>query len=198
MTTAHEAGLEGDYLEFGVFRGYTLWYAQQVMNRLGNRSMRFFGFDSFEGFPEVKGIDDYKGDYARGQFTVGLGRVQEMLSAHGIDWQRTVLVPGFFDKTLTEETKRQHALRAAAVILFDCVLYESTRIAWPFVRGLLQDGSILVFDDWNAFDGRADRGERRAFGEFLEAHPEWRAESAFDYGAYGKAFTLRARGGAED
>src|SRR5262245_42220344 len=48
-----ERGLaEGsDYLEFGIFRGFNLWYAQAYARNVGIRSMRFFGFDSFFGIP---------------------------------------------------------------------------------------------------------------------------------------------------
>jgi hypothetical protein len=198
LESAHRKGLadHGDYYEFGIYRGYTLWHAQKVMNRLGNRSMRFFGFDSFEGFPEVQGTDQYKNDFSRGQFATGLEQVRSMLTDHGVDWERTILVPGYFQDTLSEDLIKIQGLRPAAVVLIDCVLYESTREALPFAAHLLVDGSILIFDDWNAFDADEDRGERRAFREFLSSRPDWTAEPFFDYGVYGKAFTMRAAGRA--
>src|SRR5438094_462652 len=45
-----------DYLEFGIFRGFNLWYAQAVAPTLGIGDMRFFGFDSFFGIPPVQGV----------------------------------------------------------------------------------------------------------------------------------------------
>jgi hypothetical protein len=42
----------GDYYEFGLYQGYTFWYAQKVMQEAGNVSMRFVGLDSFEGLPQ--------------------------------------------------------------------------------------------------------------------------------------------------
>ena len=57
MDRLQKANLEGDYLEFGLYRGYTFWYAQQAANLVGRSSMRFYGFDSFEGLPEVEGPD---------------------------------------------------------------------------------------------------------------------------------------------
>jgi len=193
MVTGTGLAEKGDYYEFGIYRGYTLWHAQQVMKRLGNSTMRVVGFDSFQGFPEVQGVDAYKGDFSEGQFAAGLEYVRGMLTEHGIDWERTILVPGFFQDSLSDETKRKHAMKPAAVVLIDCVLYESTKLALAWLCDLLVDGSILVFDDWNAFDRDEDRGERRAFREFLAAHPEWEATELFDYGVYGKAFRVATR-----
>ena len=34
------------------------------------------------------------------------------------------------------------------------------------------DGSIIIFDDWFAFRGHPHRGERRAFDEWRQRHPE--------------------------
>jgi hypothetical protein len=186
----------GDYYEFGIFRGYTLWYAQQLMNRLGYRSMRVVGFDSFEGLPEVSGVDDYKGDFSKGQYAASLAYVRDQLTKHGVDWQRTILVPGYFEATLNAELKRELALRPAATVLIDCDLYESARLALGFIGDLLLDGAIVIFDDWNAFDRDDDRGERRAFREFLAGRPDIAAEALFDYGTHGKAFRVARTGSA--
>jgi hypothetical protein len=51
------AGVTGDYYEFGLYRGHSLWSAQQAADRLGISGMRFFGFDSFEGLPEIEAND---------------------------------------------------------------------------------------------------------------------------------------------
>lgn len=60
---------DGDYLEFGVYRGRAFKAAYDEAIRHKYEEMRFFAFDSFEGLPEVKGEDEkhkhfYKGQYA--------------------------------------------------------------------------------------------------------------------------------------
>ena len=45
-------------------------------------------------------------------------------------------------------------------------------------------------DDWNAFDSDENRGQRRAFREFLGLMPACRAEPWFNYGSYGQVFIL--------
>ena len=44
---------KGDYLEFGVFKGYAFWYAQKIAAQFEFDNMSFFGFDSFQGVPEI-------------------------------------------------------------------------------------------------------------------------------------------------
>ena len=191
----HETGLtlQGDYYEFGIYRGYTFWYAQKTMTELGNQQMRFIGLDSFAGLPEVQGVDAYKGDFSARQYSASSEYVRKMLDAHGVDWDRTLLIPGFYEDTLSPTLKTTHNLQAAAVAVIDCDLYESASQVLRFLADdLLRDGTILVMDDWNAFDGDDDRGERLAFKEFLHAHPQWTAENLFSYGSYGQVFRLRA------
>jgi hypothetical protein len=57
-------------------------------------------------------------------------------------------------------------LRCCPICVVDCDLYESARRVLEFVEPLLADGSILLFDDWNATvrpeQGRAARLRRVA------------------------------------
>ena len=183
----------GDYYEFGIYRGFTFRFAQAVANRLGNRTMRFIGLDSFQGLPEIRGVDRYKGDFARGQFNADIGYIRSILSRQGVDWNRTILVPGYFESSLTASLKVEHDLRPTAVVLVDCDPYESAKLVLFFLADLLIDGSIILFDDLNTFDSDDDRGERRALREFLHAHPRWSASPLYSYGRYGQVFRMSIR-----
>ena len=77
------------------------------------------------------------------------------------------------------------------MVLIDCDLYQSTVPVLAFLDDLLQEGSIVLFDDWYCFGDSDDRGEPRAFNEFLADHPQWTAESWIDFPVYGKAFVMR-------
>jgi O-methyltransferase len=191
LIAAKGASPQGDYLEFGVFKGYSFWHAQQVANDLGLKGMRFFGFDSFAGLPAPRGVDrTYRGDFYEGQYSCSKAAVERNLEERGVDWSRTFLIEGYFSDSLTPELRAQHRLERAALVLIDCDLYESSTEALSFIEPLLDRGTILIFDDWNAFDADDRRGQRRALGEFLSRHPEMSLAPLFSYGHYGQVFRV--------
>lgn len=196
LRRALESGIavQGDYYEFGVFKGHTFLQAQLGARELGIDRMRFFGFDSFQGLPPVVGVDSTgEQHFYEGQYACSLERVTAELTRHGADWQRSFLIKGYFHETLNPETRLTYRMNRASVVLLDSDLYESAAQALEFLRDMLTDPAILIMDDWNAFDRDDGRGERLALAEFLRAHPEWTAEPWFHYGTYGQVFILRQR-----
>lgn len=190
MQKVAELGLAGDYYEFGMYRGYTFWSAQDAAKRAGLSGMRFFGFDSFAGLPQPAGIDVHGDEFKEGDYACSYETVRENLDENGVDWSRTQLIRGYFDKSLKPSLKTEHRMQPVAVALIDCDLYHSTVDVLNFLSDLLQEGSILMFDDWNCFDGADDKGERRAFREYLEQHPKWQAEAFVSFGWHGQSFIL--------
>jgi O-methyltransferase len=182
--------IEGDYLEFGVFQGKTVIEAyhsfrrtfEQRISEVGFNGtsgdatqrqriwdqMRFFAFDSFEGLPEPQGIDADTRDFSGGQYAAGVEEVRQNLLRAGVPADRVVFVPGWFDVTCMPATAEEHGIRKAAAIWIDCDLYHSTTKVLEFVTPLLQDGTVIVFDDWYSFRGNPRRGEQRAFSEWKE------------------------------
>jgi O-methyltransferase len=182
---------KGDYFEFGLFKGYSFWYAQKTASSLGLNTMRFFGFDSFAGLPNVSDADKSTSDeFYEGQYACSKDKVVDNLLSHGVNWERTFLVEGFFSDSLTHQTKREYFMREAAIALIDCDLYSSTVDVLNFLSDRLMEGSILIFDDWNCFNGNDRKGQRRAFREFLKRNPEVTARPLFSYGLYGQAFVI--------
>ncbi len=145
-------GQRGDYLEFGIFRGFTLWYAQALARDLEIADMRFFGFDSFRGLPEVTGIDG-AGEFSTGQYCASRDEVESHLSAMDVDWKRTHLIEGFYDRTLVPALRDAYSMKHCAVAVIDCDLYESTLQALMWLYPLLVENSVLLFDDWHNFNG---------------------------------------------
>ena len=179
--------IPGDYLEFGVWRGYSFTTAyheitQQRRNhlRLGYTSLeydawkasnpRFFAFDSFEGIPT--GADAERMiDYGAGSYACSEEEFAALIAAQGVDLERVVRVKGWYQDTCTDETKRRHRLTSVAIALIDCDLYESTVPVLDFLTDIVQQGTILIFDDWFRFRGSPDSGEQRACREWLERNP---------------------------
>lgn len=183
---------DGDYYEFGLFKGYSFWAAQKAADDHGARGMRFFGFDSFAGLPDVSGSDKTKdGDFYKGQYACSYDAVRDALDDAGVDWSRTTLIPGYFDESLKPELRDEHGMRDVVIALIDCDLYASTADVLRFIDPLIRDRSILIFDDWNCFDGDNDKGQRRAFREYLASRTAIKAEPLYAYGSWGQAFSMR-------
>jgi O-methyltransferase len=186
-----EAGPIGDYYEFGLYRGYTFWFAQQAAHLLGLVGMQFFGFDSFQGLPEPEGIDAALDEFHKGDYSCGRPTVVGTLRRFGFEWSRAQLVEGFYADSLRPALVRDLSMGPVAVALIDCDLYESTVPVMRFLAPLLQEGAILLFDDWNCFGASDEHGQRRAFREFLFSSPAWRAEPYLRFGWHGQGFILR-------
>ena len=154
--------------------------------------MRFFGFDSFEGLPTIQGIDKTEKEFFyEGQYSYSKDKVVRSLKEMGVDWNRTFLIDGFFSESLNQKTKDNYKMNKIAVALVDCDLYSSTVEVLDFIRDMVTDQTILIFDDWNAFNKNNEKGQRRAFSQFLEENAEVSAIEYFSYGLYGKTFILK-------
>ncbi len=191
MDFAGWSQLEGDYLEFGVYEGSRLSSAYYFARRNGLDSMRFYAFDSFEGLPEVTGLDA-KGfqQFKEGEYACDRETFQRRIARNGLDSDKVEIVPGWFDQVLNEETKSRLPLRKAAIVWVDCDLYESTVPVLRFLTDYIQDGTVLIFDDWFCFRADASRGEQRAFREWLDEHPYLSATEFHKFGWHGNSFVI--------
>lgn len=180
----------GDYLEFGC-HGPSLAAMYRALDEVGAAEVRLFGFDSFEGLPASADADD-GGHWEPGQFGCSVRWTRRFLTRKGVDWNRVVLVKGWFRDTLTDDLRRRHRLNAAGVIMIDCDMYESTREALTFCAPLIRERAVVLFDDWADLADR-NLGEKRAFEEFLGTNPEFVAEELPSYADYAKVFLVTRR-----
>jgi O-methyltransferase len=201
--------IEGDYLEFGVYRGHSfidsyhiikdLFKQQQILN--GGRteedateisriweSMRFFAFDSFQGLPAVEGVDSEGRDFTKGKYACTEIDFHENLVKASVPLSRVVTVAGWFETTCRAETIRRFAMKKASIIHLDSDLNSSAKTALDFVKPLLTDGSIIIFDDWYCFRGNPNLGEQRAFSEWKATMPDWRFTEYQKEGPYRNSF----------
>jgi hypothetical protein len=161
--------LEGDYFEFGVFEGRSFITAYHLAQAYGLNSMNFYAFDSFQGLPEIEGIDaEGFRHFKKGEFASKLDRFVENISKNAIDLSKVKVIPGWYEDVLNDETKDTLPTTRAAIIYVDCDLYKSARAVLNFITDYVQEGTIIMFDDWFCFRGNPDRGEQRAFREWLE------------------------------
>ena len=184
----------GDYMEFGLFKGYSFWYAQHLAAKHGLSSMRFFGFDLFQGLPLPSEIDlTQENVFYEGQYSCGKSDVVRNARIKRVDWSRTYLIEGFFNQSLVPVLKQKHDMRSVAIALIDCDLYDSTRDVMLFLEDPIENNTILLFDDWNCFDGDENKGQRRAVREFLDRSHGWWFDDWFRMGDYGEVFIVKGR-----
>ncbi len=185
-------GIDGDYCEFGVYRGRSLVLAFQESEKLiakgYSQKRRYWGFDSFEGLPSP--MKQEEGIFNLGQFAFSLSNVQENLKKNRVDLDKVKLVKGYYEDILNDDFKQ--SLRnenfKVAILYLDCDLYESTLIVLNFIEEFLQNGSLIYFDDWFSYACHPEKGQPRALREFLVQHPTVKLESWGPISTISKSF----------
>ena len=196
--------VEGDYLEFGVYRGtsfaeaYRSFWSSKSSVRDGidspeirewyQRRPRFFAFDSFSGLPG--GEAERQADYDEGAYGCSEDDFLRNIKKDGVNLDDVVTVPGFYDETLTADAKQQLNLTKASLIMIDCDLYESTVPVLDFITDLVGQGTIIIFDDWYRYQGSRHKGEQRACREWLEKNPDIELEKFWQQGPQAVAFMV--------
>lgn len=183
--------MEGAYLEFGVWRGSTFAQFYHTFRRHG-LDVPMYAFDSFQGLPEPRPIDALPGyeTFRGGQFGCSTSEFMGEMRSRWVPDSAYSIVAGFYEETLGPELYGKLELDRAALVWIDCVLYDSARAALEFVRPLLQDGTLLMFNDFYRFKGHPELGERRAFTEFRAAHPDVIVTDYAKFSSVGQAFLL--------
>lgn len=144
----YAVGQSGASLEFGVFKGASINFtAKQFPNR------KYYGFDSFEGFP-TDGRNDWDQDFSTN------GRIPD--APENVQFVRGFFsdtLPGFLDN-LNEDIR---------IINIDCDIYSSTKDVFDTLqeRQLLKPDIIISFDELINYNGYI-WNEMFAFFEMLE------------------------------
>jgi hypothetical protein len=129
------AGTPIDYLEFGVFEGYSV---REWLQLNSHADSRFYGFDLFTGLPEE--WHTLTGYRPSGTFDTG-GVVPQ------IDDARVQFIKGKFQDTL-RQFLTSYTPQNRLVIHMDADLYASTLYALATLDPYLTPGTIVMFHDF--------------------------------------------------
>jgi len=158
-----------DYLEFGVFRGESLFMWAELNNHPGSR---FYGFDTFRGLPEK--WDGISRTLPSEHFDTG-GSIPPT------DDRRVKFITGLFQDTLPSFL-RDFKPQGRIVIHNDSDLYSSTLFCLTMLEGILASGSILLFDEFFS-----SSHEFQAFYDYAVAYRrEYRVVAAVGKNPYGQ------------
>ena len=202
--------VEGDILEFGVSVGKSLALLSQLYHE--NLALwqyaedacvrrRVVGYDSFIGLPS----DDiphprwttgsFASNYLQGHPALAYN---EQITPDSIRKLFAIcnlppphLEVGPFSETIPASIPERYP--KAAIVHIDSDLYSSAKQVLNGVAPILQDGSLILFDDWFMYRGSPEKGEARAFYEFLEEHPEWQAIHYQTYSVFCNSFILHRK-----
>ncbi len=175
--------IEGDYLEFGVWKGNSfiemyrqmkiasdIFYSNNKKKKIPNlknifEQMKFHAFDSFEGLPESsldKPIQYIKGNYSADE-NIFLNNINK----NGVDLSKVTTTKGWFNESLNAECVQKIELKKIAIAYIDCDLFDSTVPILKFITPFLRTGTILIFDDWFRNGGYVNNGVQGAVLDWL-------------------------------
>lgn len=202
--------IEGDIVEFGVSVGKSLGLLGVLLDEnlalwqyteSACRQRRLIGLDTFTGLPDDDqihprwGRGSFATNYLQGHPTLTYGEPITPASIAALfrlcELREPELLVGLFSQTLPELIPK--TTQKAALVHIDSDLYPSAREALFGVEPILQDGSLICFDDWFMYRGSPDKGEQRAFREFLDAHPHWQAVPYQTYSVFCNSFIMHRR-----
>jgi hypothetical protein len=158
--------VEGDIVECGVSIGHGALLLTLFSDYI-ETPRTYYGFDSFEGFPEPVEKDETtpikgKGFWANPPDTV-LKVLRDGRLNEDVIRERIRLVKGWFDKTLPRYEG------GIALLHLDCDLYESYKLALETLYDKVQPGGVIMFDEYG--DTRWP-GATKAIDEFFSDKPE--------------------------
>ena len=196
--------IEGAYVEFGVASGNSMRSAEIAEKRsqlqsLGiNRIKRtLYGFDTFSSFSSQEPNDSHT--VWRGKnFSFELKSVKKRFRR---ELGRVNLFKLDLSKVFADKQDLDYYIKDEfiAIALMDMDLGDPTYQALEWIFPKLNDGSIILFDEFFAFAGDPSKGEHNAWVTFLKEHPQIQYREFFKYGDGGVAFQINfsSKGGNE-
>jgi hypothetical protein len=153
------------FVECGVAKGGCL----AVMKYMAGKNNRVFGFDSFEGMPDIEDKD--LGDYNKSCPLTDYGKVGDNLSGGienvystfgtlNLDMDNVTLKKGLFQNTFDVQENIDE-LGQIAVLRLDGDWYGSTKVCLEKLYEKVVVGGVIIIDDYGHFIGA-----KRAVDEF--------------------------------
>ena len=165
-------GIEGDFVECGVWRGGSCMRMARTLVALGETSRRIHLFDTFAGMTKPDDIDRRSRDGAEmisrwehfqredhnGWTFASLDEVKANLATTGYPVENLVYVKGEVESTLPHAAPERIALLRLDTDWYQSTYHELVHL-WP----RMAPGSALLLDDYGSFDGA-----RKAVDQYLE------------------------------
>jgi O-methyltransferase len=142
------AGVPGDLIECGVWRGGAAVFMRGYLEAYGLRGRTVWVADSFAGCPPPSLPQDQGEDLSAAAFpalAVPEDAVRELFARYGLLDGQVRFLAGWFRDTLA-----QAPIERLALLRIDADLYESTRDALEALYPRLAPGGFAIVDDYGA------------------------------------------------
>lgn len=186
--------MTGSILEFGTYLGYTARLMATLMNELEYEG-KLYLYDSFQGLPPVEAREDQVSYevavhkvWEQGQLDVPPEVPKQIVKAlrRLIPEQQFSLIHGFFEDTLPAELPSV----LPTLVHIDSDLYSSALfvLSQLLEKQFFQDGTLIVFDDFNCNHANPQLGERKALIDAFSTQTRYSYSQFFSYGWHGQVF----------
>jgi O-methyltransferase len=184
-----ENNVQGAFCEFGCYSGESFMNLYFQCRALLRTCPIFYLFDSFQGLPKQDAPDPAP-RWKEGDYFYPYEDFLKRMDFFKIPRDAYTAVPGFYDKTLTSSTRALLEIGPMALVHIDCDLYESTLDALAFITPNIQNGTVILFDDYYCWKGVPRRGECGALDYWISRNPRWGVVPWQAYSFNGKAFIV--------
>lgn len=148
MDQIRTEGLQGDFIECGVWRGGGCIFMAGYLLAHGMADRKVFVADSFQGLPRSTHANDLDVDLSKEkapELAVSLDTVRGNFTIYGLDRPNVVFLKGWFKDTLLGVPTDRIAL-----LRMDGDLYESTMDTLLALYDRVVSGGGVIVDDYNA------------------------------------------------
>lgn len=165
----------GAYFEFGVFNGRaTVNFLIGLKSYYENipNYWDLYLFDSFEGLPADGDFRDRNSGFNEGDLkSFGVKFLLNQFSKVKFPDEKIKIIEGFYEESLTEALQKRYVEEGvkAHFVNIDCDYYTSTIKVLEWIEPLLEEGSVIYFDDLGLYHGNPNKGELKAIHDFNES-----------------------------
>lgn len=148
--------IKGDYIEFGIFKGKSLYHSVKTAKKLNlYNNIKFWGLDSFSGFP----VENHN-FYTKENFKSSQKKVEKDF----LKFENVNIISGFFNETINREPLA--SLDMVSFAFVDCDIYESADNAFMFLSKKMQKGGFIMIDDFTSIDKNGNYIAKSFFDNF--------------------------------
>ena len=168
-----DTGVEGDFVECGVWRGGSVMAMASELQSLGVNDRKIWLYDTFAGMtaPTQEDVEAGTGTLAGSMLATtpvedgnnvwcvaGLADVEANVRGTGYPFDRFTFVEGDVAQTL-----RERAPEKISLLRLDTDWYESTKVELEVLYPRLSVGGVMILDDYGHW-----QGARKAVDEYFE------------------------------